>query len=59
VTFCQIGDDYSDAEFGGLVEKFTGSSSDGIVSAGKFGGTSEISLLAALGKRERRQWRQR
>ena len=44
VTFCQIGDNYNDSEYAALVERFRGASSDGIVSAGKFEGTPEISF---------------
>ena len=44
VTFCQIGDDYDNREFTDLVKEFKTHSSDGVVSAGKFGGTPEISF---------------
>ena len=44
VTFCQIGDDYTDKEFADLTREFLRSSSDRVVSAGKFGGTPEISF---------------
>lgn len=43
VTFCQVGDNYSDTEYAGKVNEFLSASSDGIVSAGKFG-TPEISF---------------
>ena len=47
VTFCQIGDNYTPQEYEALVRRFTGLSSDGIVSAGKFGGEPEISFHVA------------
>lgn len=47
VTFCQIGDNYSDAEYADKVNEFLGVSSDGVSSAGKFGGTPEVSFHVA------------
>lgn len=44
VTFCQIGDNYSAKEYDEKVNEFLSLSSDGIVSAGKFDGTPEISF---------------
>lgn len=44
VTFCQIGDDYSASKYADLCNEFLEASSDGIVSAGKFEGTPEISF---------------
>jgi hypothetical protein len=44
VTFSQVGDDYTDDEFAALVDEFRGVSSDGKVSAGKFGGSPEVSF---------------
>jgi len=44
VTFCQIGDDFSDEEFSGMVKNFKAQSSDGVASAGKFENTPEISF---------------
>ena len=44
VTFCQIGDNYSDAEYANKVNEFLAISSDGKVSAGKFEGTPEVSF---------------
>lgn len=58
VTFCQIGDDYTDTEYADRVNEFLAVSSDGITSAGKFGGTPEVSFnvpdretAIALGKK--------
>lgn len=47
VTFCQIGDNYTPQQYEALVNRFTAVSSDGIVSAGKFGGDPEISFHVA------------
>lgn len=47
VTFCQIGDNYSAKEYDYLVSQFREFSSDGIVSAGKFESTPEISFHVA------------
>ena len=47
VTFCQIGDNYTNKEFADLTREFLGHSSDRVVSAGKFGGTPEISFNVA------------
>ena len=47
VTFCQIGDNYSNAEYADKVNEFLAVSSDGIASAGKFGGTPEVSFHVA------------
>lgn len=47
VTFCQIGDDYSATEYADLCNEFLSVSSDGIISAGKFGGTPEVSFNVA------------
>lgn len=44
VTFSQIGDNYSDAEYADKVNEFLNISSDGKVLAGKFEGTPEISF---------------
>ena len=44
VTFCQIGDNYSAKEYDDKVNEFLAVSSDGIVSAGKFEGSPEISF---------------
>ena len=44
VTFCQIGDNYSDSEYAEKVNEFLGVSSDGKTRAGKFEGTPEISF---------------
>lgn len=44
VTFCQIGDDYSPAEYGAKVNEFVKVSSDGKTYAGKFESTPEISF---------------
>ena len=44
VTFCQIGDDYSDEEYEEKVEEFKKASSDGKSSAGKYEGTPEVSF---------------
>lgn len=43
VTFCQIGDDYSELEYNTLVGIMNKQSSDGKSYAGKFEGTPEIS----------------
>ena len=47
VTFCQIGDNYTAEEYAEKVGEFLGASSDGVTSAGKFGGTPEISFNVA------------
>ncbi len=44
VTFYQIGDRYSPAEYADRVNEFLAVSSDGISSAGKFGGAPEVSF---------------
>lgn len=44
VTFCQIGDNYSDAEYANKVNECLKMSSDGKTYAGKFEGTPEISF---------------
>ena len=44
VTFCQIGDNYSRAEYADKVNEFLNVSSDGKTLAGKFEGTPEISF---------------
>ena len=44
VTFSQIGDNYSDAEYADKVNEFLDISSDGKVLAGKFESTPEISF---------------
>ena len=44
MTFSQIGDNYSDADYADKVNEFLGVSSDGKVLAGKFEGTPEISF---------------
>lgn len=44
VTFSQIGDNYSAEEYASKVNEFLNASSDGIVSAGKYGGTPEVSF---------------
>ena len=44
VTFCQIGDNYSRAEYADKVNEFLNVSSDGKTLAGKFQGTPEISF---------------
>lgn len=44
VTFCQIGDNYTPEEYAKLCNIFLKASSDNITSAGKFGGTPEISF---------------
>ena len=44
VTFCQEGDNYDPEDYEFLVSIFCELSSDGIVYAGKFGGTPEISF---------------
>ena len=44
VTFCQVGDDYTDDDYEFLCAMFSEVSSDGIVYAGKFGGTPEVSF---------------
>ena len=44
VTFCQIGDDYSDDDYSDKVNEFLGVSSDKKTLAGKFEGTPEISF---------------
>ncbi len=44
VTFCQIGDNYNNSDYADRVNEFLKVSSDGIVSAGKFGGTPEVSF---------------
>lgn len=44
VTFSQIGDNYSDAEYADRVNEFLAVSSDGKTLAGKFEGTPEISF---------------
>lgn len=47
VTFCQIGDNYSAKDYDDRVNEFRSASSDGIVSAGKFESTPEISFHVA------------
>ena len=47
VTFCQIGDRYSDSEYRDKVNEFLMHSSDGVTSAGKFEGEPEISFNVA------------
>ena len=47
VTFSQIGDSYSDAEYADKVNEFLSVSSDGKTFAGKFEGTPEISFHCA------------
>lgn len=44
VTFCQIGDNYTPDEYAGKVNEFLDHSSDGRTSAGKYGGTPEVSF---------------
>ena len=44
VTFCQIGDKYSAIDYASRCNEFLKVSSDGKTSAGKFGGTPEISF---------------
>ena len=44
VTFSQIGDNYSDAEYASRVNEFLAVSSDGKTLAGKFEGTPEVSF---------------
>jgi len=44
VTFCQIGDNYTDKDYQGKVDECLKMSSDGKTYAGKFGGTPEISF---------------
>lgn len=44
VTFCQIGDDYTASEYAEKVNEFLAISTDGIASAGKYGGTPEVSF---------------
>ena len=44
VTFCQIGDNYSDTEYADKVNEFLAVSSDGKTLAGKFESTPEISF---------------
>lgn len=44
VTFCQIGDDYSAKEYDEKCNEFLSVSKDGVTSAGKFGGSPEISF---------------
>ena len=44
VTFCQIGDNYNDAEYEQKVNEFLNATDDKIVSAGKFESTPEISF---------------
>ena len=44
MTFCQIGDKYSNSEYADKVNEFLGVSSDGKTLAGKFEGTAEISF---------------
>lgn len=44
VTFSQIGDNYSDAEYADRVNEFLAVSSDGKTLAGKFEGTPEVSF---------------
>ena len=44
VTFSQIGDNYTDAEYANKVNEFLAVSSDGKTLAGKFQGTPEISF---------------
>lgn len=44
VTFCQIGDNYSDSEYAKKVNECLKNSSDGKTYAGKFEGTPEISF---------------
>ena len=47
VTFSQIGDKYTPEEYAEKVNEFLEASSDGITSAGKFGGTPEVSFHVA------------
>lgn len=47
VTFCQIGDNYSDSDYADRVREFLKKSSDGKTLAGKFEGTPEISFHCA------------
>lgn len=44
VTFCQIGDKYSDREYAERCNEFLSASSDSRTSAGKFEGTPEVSF---------------
>ena len=44
VTFCQIGDNYTDSEMAELITEFRTASGDGFVSAGKFEGAPEVSF---------------
>lgn len=44
VTFCQIGDNYSNKEYADKVNEFLAASSDGKTLAGKFESTPEISF---------------
>ena len=44
VTFCQIGDNYTADEYADKCNEFIAVSSDGVVSAGKFEGTPEVSF---------------
>lgn len=44
VTFCQIGDKYSNEEYNGLIQLFLEASADKIVWLGKFEGEPEISF---------------
>ena len=62
VTFSQIGDNYSASQYADKVNEFLDASSDGITSAGKFGGTPEVSFhvsskaaAAALAKKYNQQ----
>ena len=45
VTFCQIGDNYTDDDYEFIVEMFREMSEDGVVYLGKFEGSAEISFL--------------
>lgn len=44
MTFSQIGDNYTSMEYANLCHEFLDASSDGVISAGKFEGTPEISF---------------
>ena len=45
VTFCQIGDDYSEDDYDFISAMFSEVSEDGIVYGGQFDGSAEISFL--------------
>ena len=45
VTFCQVGDNYSDDDYDFITAMFLEVSEDGIVYGGKFDGCAEISFL--------------